>query len=117
MNKDFYAWSAGIFEGEGTGGIWKGGVNGIQPTIRVEMNDKKVLKELQLVFSGSLFPDMSGRKPIGKYNYNKIMWRWQITHRLALHFALTIFPYMKGRKREILMKIIEYYDVISRYQA
>jgi len=117
MDENSYAWSAGIWEADGSGGIWTN--HGLAPVIKVVMNDIEILKTLKYLFKGSICEDMKGRKAAKGYRYTKPMFKWYVSRRLALNFALKVIPYVKGRKREIIIKIIKYYnkDITSRYQV
>lgn len=82
------AWSAGLFEGEGSFTFTRGAAKGVS----VQMTDKDVLVELRSLWGGHLYdcrPQNAGHKR---------SWKWALTSTQAEAFVAAVLPYLKVRR-------------------
>ena len=86
---------AGVFEGEGSFGLWGKQVkNNKYLTIKINMTDIDIIERFLNFFQvGAIYAD----KP--KINRKK-MWRWQLTGKKAMEVLLQMAPYFGIRRKE-----------------
>ena len=86
------AWSAGVYEGEGTCQPIDGRF-GKSQTVKIQQNDRSVLERMQRWFGGSISTNMSrGFKP-------KPIYIWIVCGARARGFLYTIFSFLTPRRR------------------
>lgn len=96
------AWIAGLLEGEGTFGV----SNTHSPFLAVQMNDKDVLEQAQLIMDAKLY---------GPYKHRRGD-RYDLPHyRLALYgvpaisWMMTVYTLLHKRRRKRIKSIIEWW--------
>jgi hypothetical protein len=100
------SWMAGFFEGEGSIGISTHG-DPRHGDIQVQIDqDERILLELfQKEFGGVIVPSHRDRP----WHEG---WKWRIVSRMALRFALALFPYLHGDKTKAkFQKVFDFYKV------
>ena len=112
-NYDFLSWNkntqllylAGVFEGEGTYGIWKqGGRNILNFILKVKMTDKDVVQRFAEYCN---YGNVLAEKP--QTEKHKVGWVWKITGPRALNFASEMFPYLGQRRSAKLLECLSLY--------
>jgi hypothetical protein len=103
---------AGFFEGEGSIGLCKHG-SSKQVDIQVQMDsgERELLEVFHKEFGGVVV--VSHRL---HPNYNT--WKWRIVSRMALRFAMTLFPYVHGDLTKAkFQRIFDHYHVTPQGKA
>jgi hypothetical protein len=96
-NETEIAWAAGLFEGEGTVGVYvdKRGRKP-RPSAALSMTDEDVVRRFAAVIgSGSVF----GQQPRGRGR--KVLWRWQSRSKPTIRAMAAAFgPYLGERRKQ-----------------
>ena len=86
---------SGIFDGEGSFGIWSKGVGRRKEcACTIEMTDKDTLDKFSNMFSGQLFP-CKIRKP-----HHKPTWRWRVNGYRAFLVIDKMIEFMSKRRQD-----------------
>ena len=96
MPNDELAYLAGVFDGEGSFGIWsKGDGKNKQLRVCVEMSDGDiVLRFLTFFKTGAIY----SRQP--KDPKHKLMYSWRVTHKeTAIDILRRMLPYLSKRRQ------------------
>jgi|TARA_R100001530_G_C4217535_1_gene129061 hypothetical protein len=96
MPNDELGYLAGVFDGEGTFGIWSKGKNKTrQLRVAVDMSDGDiVLRFLTFFKTGAIY----ARQP--KNPKHKLMYSWRVTKKeKALDILRTMLPYLSKRRQ------------------
>lgn len=100
------AWAAGIFDGEGTGGLWpykqRGGVI-TKPEMALSMTCEKTIRTFHEVVGVGTVYTLKLRE-----EHHKPQWRWAVAYRGALAVAQLFFPYAVT-KRDTLRAFLAHY--------
>jgi len=112
--KESFAWAAGIIEGEGS--VWKSkgykGKNGRIPPcwiIQVSNTDLDILEELKEIFGGYIGLTRRKGERSGGGRLNSDYFAWRITSRASFRTAKKLIPYIKGKKKENFIRLINSY--------
>jgi len=88
-------WLSGLFDGEGSFGIWSKGIGKKRTfTVTVEMSDKDVVQRFQDMFGGALW------KTKKKYDRYRQLWRWRLSGARAYECVDMMIEYMCQRRQE-----------------
>jgi hypothetical protein len=98
------AFLAGVFEGEGSFGLWKGGVGTTKKyfRIQVEMSDQDIIQQF-IDFFG--IGKLGHRKP-RKKSY-KDLYSWRINGEPAVQCLYVMFPFLGERRQEKFKGILK----------
>lgn len=113
MNKSDLAYLGGLFDGEGSAGLYRFWKLHSQrkrkyltwlPECQLKMTDKEPVE-----FIHKHFPNF--KIQTYKLPSKKTVYMWMLTYRSALQFAVKILPYCKNAtKKEQLQRIINHYS-------
>jgi len=96
MPNDELAYLAGVFDGEGSFGIWSKGVGKTkQLRVNVDMADSDVIMRFLTFFkTGAIY----SRQP--KDPKHKLMYSWRVTHKeTAIDILRRMLPYLSKRRQ------------------
>jgi hypothetical protein len=96
-------WAAGVFEGEGSFGIYnRQKEKNKYPNAVMSMTDEDVMRSfLSVVMIGTL------RGPYTRKEVSRPIWRWEVTRRSHFcFFAQTMIPYLHSRRLEQLQRVV-----------
>ena len=96
MPNDELAYLAGVFDGEGSFGIWSKGVGKTkQLRVNVDMADSDVIMRFLTFFkAGAIY----SRAP--KDAKHKLMYSWRVTHKeTAINILRRMLPYFSKRRQ------------------
>ena len=96
MPNDELAYLAGVFDGEGSFGIWSKGVGkSKQLRVNVDMADSDVIMRFLTFFkAGAIY----SRAP--KDAKHKLMYSWRVTHKeTAINILRMMLPYFSKRRQ------------------
>ena len=98
MTESEIAWIAGIFEGEGSVGIYGRGV-----CVYIAMTDKDIIERIH-----TLFPSPQGVRVRQRQSGRKPIYEWRIRQRqLVAEFLLLIMPWLGMRRRAQCQPVYE----------
>ena len=98
------AFLAGVFEGEGSFGIWSSGKNNNKRyfRIQIEMSDKDVICQFEDFFNlGTVYP----RKP--RQEHHKVIYNWRVNGENAVRCAYSMFPFWGDRRQQKFREVIK----------
>jgi len=88
-------WLSGLFDGEGSFGIWSQGMGKKKTfTVTVEMSDRDILQRFQDMFGGPVW------KTKKKYERYRQLWRWRLSGARAYECIDMMIEYMCQRRQE-----------------
>ena len=96
---------AGVFDGEGSFGIWSRGKNlPKRVEVKVETTDADMVSRFYRIFKGSFYASTPKNKK------HRHLFRWKITGEKALKFLEQVIPFMCRRRRE------KYYGMVQSFR-
>lgn len=96
MPNDELAYLAGVFDGEGSFGIWSKGVGKTkQLRVNVDMADSDIIMRFLTFFkAGAIY----SREP--RDTKHKLMYSWRVTHKeTAINILRSMLPYLSKRRQ------------------
>lgn len=114
LKETYWAWLAGLIEGEGTITIAvrdRQTISALQPMITVEMTDCDLVRELYKIHGGTF----GTRKRNKDWKRSAV---WRIASRIHCYeLALKIRPYTRGNKRKQLDVFIEHLEIYQKIEG
>jgi len=96
------AFLAGVFEGEGSFGIWSSGKDRRYFRIQLEMTDEDIVVQFKKFFN---IGTITVRKPRGD-NYKR-QYHWRANGLPAINCLYTMFPFFGKRRQDKFIKAIK----------
>ena len=109
-DKEKLIYLAGVFEGEGSFGIWNNKIDRKNKTIKkyinisIQMTDEDIIKKFSDFFGGPY----QNYKP--RNHQNKIVYSWKTKGKKALDILYQIMPYLGKRRQEKFNNLLLEYN-------
>jgi hypothetical protein len=94
IKKNKIIWLSGLFDGEGSFGIWSKGVGKKTFSATIEMGDEDIIKRFQDMFGGAVW------KTKKKQERFRQLWRWRCVGDRAYDCIDKMIEYMGTRRQE-----------------